>query len=252
VRLGARDQEGCEAVKIGLIQSRGIGDIIIALPIAKYYADQGNEVYWPIYEGFAPSFTNAAPYVRWLPVPLKGDWLYDVPLLMLKRVGCERIILMDLHIKDRPHLTNMALFGFLKFDEYKYAVAGVPFSEKWNLSIVRDRAREQALFDRVVKSKDFIVAHLQGSNATAKVQLSAYTSELVNGCQSIEITPLSDNVFDWLLVIERAALRITLDSCFANLIDQLRIPGRKLFIPRSVGVHTPVLQGDWQYLLPPR
>jgi len=70
-------------VKIGLIQSRGIGDIIIALPIAKYYADQGNEVYWPIYEGFVPSFTNTAPYVRWLPVPLKGDWLYDLPLLML-------------------------------------------------------------------------------------------------------------------------------------------------------------------------
>lgn len=117
---------------------------------------------------------------------------------------------------------------------------------------MRDNAREQALFDRVVKSKDFIVAHLQGSNATAKVKLSAYTSELVQGCQSIEITPLSDNIFDWLLVIERAALRVTLDSCFSNLIDQLKIPGRKLFIPRSVGAHTPVLQGDWQYLLPPR
>jgi hypothetical protein len=248
--VGAGDQEGHAAVKIGLIQSRGMGDIIVALPIAKYYVDRGNEVYWPINEGLMPSFVNAAPYVHWLPVPLKDDWVYAVPLDMLKRAGCERIFLTDLCV-ERPHLTNIAFALFLKFDEYKYAVAGVPFREKWNLSIVRDAAREQALFDRVVKTKDFIVAHLQGSNMTATFRLSSFASELVKDCQSIEITPLTDNIFDWLLVIERAALRITLDSCFANLIEQLKIPGRKLFIPRSIAHHTPVLQGDWAYLLPP-
>ena len=55
-------------MKIGLIQSRGIGDIIIGLPIAKYFVDQGHVVLWPINEEFMSSFVNAAPYVEFLPV----------------------------------------------------------------------------------------------------------------------------------------------------------------------------------------
>jgi len=54
---------------LGLIQSRGIGDIIIALPIAKYYHDRGVEVYWPIDARFLPSFQNAVDYVKFIPFP---------------------------------------------------------------------------------------------------------------------------------------------------------------------------------------
>ena len=56
--------------KLGIIQSRGIGDIVIALPIAKEYADQGNEIYWPICEDFVSHFKDTAPWVNWLPVPV--------------------------------------------------------------------------------------------------------------------------------------------------------------------------------------
>jgi hypothetical protein len=53
-------------MKIGLIQSRGLGHIIIALPIARYFVDRGNEVLWPIHEEFVPSFRHAAPYVEFI------------------------------------------------------------------------------------------------------------------------------------------------------------------------------------------
>jgi hypothetical protein len=46
-------------------------------------------------------------------------------------------------------------------------------------------------------------------------------------------------------VIERAALRVMIDSCFSNLVDQLRISGPNIFIERSPIEFTPVLLGDW-------
>ena len=36
--------------KLGIIQTRGLGDIHIALPIAFFYKKKGFEIYWPIYE----------------------------------------------------------------------------------------------------------------------------------------------------------------------------------------------------------
>jgi hypothetical protein len=68
------------------------------------------------------------------------------------------------------------------------------------------------------------------------------------GRQVVEITDLTENFFDWLAVIERASLRIMIDSCFSNLTDQLSIAGKKIFLVRSDWQFTPVLLGDWIYL----
>jgi hypothetical protein len=50
--------------------------------------------------------------------------------------------------------------------------------------------------------------------------------------------------------IERASLRILIDSCFANLTEQLEISGPKVFLRRSLMQFTPVLRGDWTFLTP--
>ena len=122
----------------------------------------------------------------------------------------------------------------MKFDQYKYAVAGVPFREKWNLRINRNRDREEALFARVVRDKEFVVCHLTGSHFRADLDVQS----MAGGRQVIEITDLTDNFFDWIAVIERASMRIMIDSCFSNLTDQLNIPGKE-DLPGAlrVGVH---------------
>src|SRR5262249_46527398 len=141
----------------------------------------------------------------------------------------------------RPDLARV-----MKFDQYKYAVAGVPFEEKWNLQIVRNREREEALFERVVRGKDYVVCHLAGSDFRAALDVQSMAGDR----PVIEITSLTDNFFDWLAVIERASLRIMIDSCFSNLTDQLKIPGKKMLLLRSSWELTPVLLGDWSYLAP--
>ena len=233
-------------MKIGLIQTRGIGDIVIALPIARHFVDQGHTVVWPIYAPYVRPFQAAAPYVEFLPLAGEdGDWMLPKPLEALRECGCDRILPLASYIGGHAGLVaSPALAGVMKFDQYKYAVAGVPFREKWNLQIVRDRAREEALFARVVREPDFVVCHLAGSDFRASLDVQA----MAGGRQVIEITGLTDNFFDWLSVIERASSRIMVDSCFSNLTDQLGILGRKVFLVRSDWQFTPVLLGDWVYL----
>jgi hypothetical protein len=233
-------------MKIGFIQTTGIGDIVIALPIAKHLADRGHRVIWPIYQPFVAPFRAAAPYVEFMPLAGRdGDWMFPRPLALLMDQGCDRVIPLASFVGGHPDLVvRQDLARNMKFDQYKYAVAGVPFREKWNLQIVRDRAREEALFRQVVGAEEFVVCHLAGSNFRAAFDVAA----MAEGRQVIEITAITDNFFDWLAVIERASLRIMIDSCFANLTDQLQIAGRKLFLVRSSWEFTPVLLGDWSYL----
>ena len=52
---------------LGIIQSRGLGDLFIALPIAWEYYPEYNIV-WPICEQFLDTMTACAPWVKWIPV----------------------------------------------------------------------------------------------------------------------------------------------------------------------------------------
>jgi len=87
---------------------------------------------------------------------------------------------------------------------------------------------------------------LQGSDFVANLDVRA----MAGGASIVEITKRTDNFFDWLTVIERASLRVTIDSCFSNLIDQLQMPGKNIFLIRSKWPLTPVLLGDWAYISP--
>jgi hypothetical protein len=230
--------------KLGLIQSRGIGDIIIALPIAKWYHDRGVEIYWPIDARFLSSFTSAVDYVRFIPFVFKPDieGFLNAPKRLLKAVGCDKVVCLYSFLSNVPS-TYPAFFATLKFDEYKYAAAGVPFAEKWNLSIRRNAKREQALFDRTVRNENYVVVHRQGSNTHSHVSVPARFADH----QVIEIDERTDCIFDWLLILERARFLTLLDSCFANLVEQLGFGNEKVFILRSQIQFTPVLRSNWQY-----
>jgi len=237
--------------RIGLIQSRGLGDIIIALPIAKYFCDRGFDVYWPIDRRFLPSFNEAVPYARFLPLepPTKDGaipYFLDTPLAMLRELGCETIHVLYSALGDIHQVVDQGLALFLSFDRYKYAIAGVPFREKWNLSIVRNHARERALFDRLVRQENYVVCQFESAGFKVPFKM-----DIPEGTQVIHTHEATDSLFDWLLILERASMLILIDSCFANLVEQLGISAkRKLFLPRSPHAFTPIFTGDWEYYSP--
>lgn len=235
-------------MKIGLIQSRGIGDILIALPIAKYFRDQKHTVYWPIDERFAPSFLPAVDYVNFLPFPFEAtlDGFVNRPRKLLEEAGCEKIISLYSYLTGDGSggaLYDKRLSASLKFDEYKYAIAGVPFLEKWRLNIRRNRKRETELQAKLVRQPDYVVIQKVGSNFKTDFRFPPGFEK----SQKIEITEQTDNIFDWLTILENARLLVLVDSCFANLVEQLNLRTPKVFLLRSEARFTPVLKNHWHF-----
>jgi hypothetical protein len=241
--------------KLGVIQSRGAGDIIIALPIAWEHYKQGYDIYWPFCEQFIPSFKETAPWVNWLAVPQDdvGYFFLETPLKLLAQQGItdwDDILYLYQFLSSVPEKTDPDLFAMMKFDQYKYANAGVAFKKKWELDqcITRNHEREQALYDQVVKQPRYMVYQERASDVSYEFDLSEVDPTL----QRIEITELTDNIFDWIKILDGAELLILIDSVFANLVDQLNLAQNadkyfKRKWNRKVDGN-PVFLQDWSYL----
>lgn len=236
--------------RIGIIQSRGLGDLFIALPIALHYKESGyDEVLWPICEEFIPTMRACAPWVEWIPLKTTrdGSFFYYHAEKNLKYRDCDEIICLYQFLSNMPELTDPDLFPILKFDQTKYAKAGVPFKDKLRLGecIVRDPVAESSVYSATVTQSKYIVVHLEGSDV--KLNLDFSEAEAA-GYQVVYIREgVTDNVVNWLKVIEGAEELYLIDSSVSNLVDGLDIHRNKWFIRRSKMDLTPVLLSDWQY-----
>lgn len=238
-------------IKRGIIQSRGLGDILIALPIARHYFLAGDEIHWPICQEFLPSFQESVPWVTWYGIPTddRGEFFVDAPLRVFAANGVDPAHALYLYhyLNTQPQMTNPELFSILKFDQYKYARAGVPFLRKWTLNdcVARDLDREAAFRASLNLPVRYNVAHLTGSSHRA--HLEDIKTILDPAVAIIEITEATDSIFDWLGVIEGAEAVVCVDSVYANMIDQLKIQGPQLhWLRRSPWDLTPVLGLDWR------
>jgi hypothetical protein len=231
--------------KLGIIQARGLGDILIALPIAQYYKRRGWEVFWPISDQFLPSVQHASPWINWIPFNFTDALtsFVEKPLQLLAPHSCDKLLKLYNYIPGYPEFCSRPYSQIHKFDQYKYQYAEVPFTHKWELwsCITRDDNRESALFNRIVKNKDYFVYHRKGSDFSTEFQISGFPQDW----QAIEITELTDNIFDWLKILENAQALVMIDSVFANLVDQLEIEVTKYWMPRSGVLFTPVLGSKW-------
>ena len=237
--------ENSTRTRIGLIQPRGIGDIIIALPIAKWHHDRGAEVFWPIDQKFLPSMKEAVDYVNFMPFIFNSTitGYYTKPLELLHMAKCTKIISLYSYLSGLP-IYKKELSESLTFDQYKYAISQVPFKEKWNLKIKRNEKREDALYNKLVLKNNYIVIHNKGSDKLVNIEIPAKFNRL----QKIFINESTDNIFDWLKIIENAECLFLLDSCFANLVEQLHIKTTKYFIIRSPARFTPILLNSWTHI----
>ena len=231
--------------RLGIIQSRGLGDIIIALPIARHYYEQDWDVFWPITESWVEQMTAAAPWVKWIPVtPDPGAFFYDIPMQRLKNFKCDEVIPLYQALTGHK-FHDEVYFQHTKFDQYKYIRADVPFYKKWTLNqcITRDPVREQTMYDQKVTNPLYVVTHLEASSG----RIEWDSSMVPEGWDVVDITP-EGYIFDWLKIIEGAQSIVMTDSCMANLVDQLGLGDDRYFIPiHHIGL-TPVQGQLWTWL----
>lgn len=222
--------------KLGIIQPGKIGDIIICLPIAKWYYDKGYEIIWPIDSRIMPNFIGYVNYVTFVPISFNCDEARAVCLSQ----SCNTIIDVSFTIPGGNRLnTDFYLNQSEKeFDEVKFNIAGVPFEEKWNLIFTRNKSKELELYNRLVDSKSHAVVQWNGSNMRREIRLDNPQDH-----QIIEILPLTESVFDWLLILEKASFLVLIDSSVANLVEQMGIKTKKYLLTRQKA--KPTLHEEW-------
>jgi hypothetical protein len=234
--------------RLGIIQSRGLGDILIALPIARHYHDEGWEIIWPICQQFVEAVEAYVPWVKWVPVPTdpRGSFFYDVPMERLKNFKCDEILPLYQALTGHPEFSDELYFQLTSFDQYKYIRASVPFHKKWTLAncITRDLVREQRLYDEVITNPNYAVVHLEGSDHKANFDPSIIPADW----QTVYITDRTRSIFDWITILEGAQSIVCVDSCIANMVDQLNMPNELYFIPRSHIGLTPVQGQHWTWV----
>ena len=238
-------------MRVGLVQTMSIGDVIIALPIAKWFADRGAEVVWPVRDDYLTFLEPAAPYVRFVPVHGEGaaaDIFVHRPKALIAELRCDEVYVLYNAMLGDPRLIQHAEFArHLKFDEHKYAVAGVPFGEKWRLDIVRDRRREERLFEALGIRGPYVCVHSKSRDFAPRIMLpEAWRRDY----QVVEVGERTDSPFDWIATLERAEELLLIDSCFSNLVEQLNLPNAKTLILRSRVELTPVMKNGWRFYSP--
>jgi len=235
--------------KIGLIQTRGIGDIIMALPIADHFIEQGCEIVWPIDQRFMPIFEPIKPSIQFFPVMEKEggpNYLVNEPVTITREQGCDRTIILYSYVSNQQ-VYDPRLSEVLKLDEYKYAIAGVPLSKKWTLNYERQMEKEVALFDSLDIKEDYVCIHDIGSNMPAPAEIPVH---LTAGLRIVRVEDLTDSPLDWRLTLERAKRLIMVDSCLSNLVEQINLKTEKYLITRAPVQHPPVYKNGWQFIFP--
>lgn len=201
--------------RLGIIQPGKIGDIIICLPIAKWYADKGYEVIWPVDKNIINNFIGYIDYVNFIPIDFNSAQAHQV----CYNLNCNRVLDLSFSTPYSGKFNTDNFFNqdIYSFDEFKYYIADVPFEEKWNLKITRNLEREKDLQNSVVPFSSYVVTATKTSDGNRDDFKYTGTHAVV------EIKPLTPSVFDWLFVIENSEEQIIVDSCFVNLIEQLNI-----------------------------
>jgi hypothetical protein len=234
--------------KIGFIQTVGIGDILMILPIADHFEAQGWEIVWPIDHRYVAMFSRAKPSIKFLPVEgsvlEQREFFLDRPLKLLADHGCEKTVMFYMPMFGLM-IGDPRLAASLKSDEYKYAIAGVPFRKKWELTYERDLVREERLFERLNINGPYVCVHEDGSDVQLPFPIPP---EAGRDFQVVRVEPISDSIFDWRLTLERAHHLYLIESCFSNLVEQLSLPVPKSIMLRVPVDLCPVLKSDWNFI----
>lgn len=214
---------------VGILQPGRLGDIIICLPIAKFYSEQGYKVYWPIFENYVKMLTEVIDYVHFLPVT--SDVYSCVWQARGTFMNYEVTNIIDLAATfpgstvTQQYVAEGDGFGKEKFDEFKYKIAKVPFEEKWKLTYKRNTQKEQEVYDKYVNAEKYDVYSLKHSRGKInKTIQSKY--------QLIEMNE-DHSIFDWRLVLEKAQNICLVDSAVSNFVEQINTTNKKTLITKQ-------------------
>jgi hypothetical protein len=229
--------------RVGIIQPGRLGDLIILLPAAKYLYEQGYKVFWPIFSEYVEMFSEVASYVTFLPIINNVYTGVQDSYTALKQNNVEKVFDVAATFPGSVCTDEYVMcgdgLGEEKFDEFKYRLLGIPFTEKWNLVVDRNLKAENDLYNKYVTREPYVVTSLNYSKGrVCDIQLDARDRAVV------EVND-KHNIFYWIKILENADAMALVDSSLMNLVEQLNLPNKKFLIRRPEG-RLPTIRNEWR------
>jgi hypothetical protein len=215
--------------KIGLLQPGRLGDIIICLPIAKYYYNRGYKVFWPIFKNYYKMVSDVVDYVDFFPVTNNVYECVKEASQIFKDNNITDIIDIAATFPDSTCTDEYVNcgdgLGDEAFDQFKYRKANVPFDEKWKLDYKRNLQSEQNVYNAVVKHTPYDIVGLEYSGGKLNVKVES-RNNIVNFTSE-------HSLFDWRLVFEQADNIVLANSAMANFIEQINLVNKKYLVNKT-------------------
>lgn len=245
--------------KLGIIRPCKIGDLIISLPIGKYYHDKGYEVLWPIMSNYYEMFNEVAGhYIKFIPILDSFRFAISIAKENLKHNKADEILNLSFNVGNFSDENSIKYKkSNLRFDEFVYKLAEVPFEYKWNLEIKRNIAAENEFFKKKIKESKYSVGHFDVEyNKYGWAKGISTRQGYYNLCKKyapnnlIEILPDKEfpSLFYWIKILQKAEKLFLIDSSAANLVEGLNLDNQKYFLLRSIEKDSPILKNKWHLL----
>ena len=249
-----------------ILQPGKMGDIVITTPIAQYYADQGYEVVWPVFDNYIDYFkqfpdiktfslgVSMNPYVYYTNTRIDAnnpdvfimagvEFFRKLAAWLTKQPDQEEYEVLDFCFTFPGHrndINNQMTQIFSKRNrnwiDLKYFLANVPLQERWNYSWTRDLEKEQKLYN-------FITSYAKEKYGSEKYSI---VHQYKNGKKlpDVEVSnPINFSyikgyeIYDWTMVLENAQAIMCVDSCLANYVEV--IPSLKKVTKHYLGSEEP-------------
>lgn len=222
--------DGLKSKRLLLHQPGKVGDIIICLPIAKWYADRGYSVDWLCPEQYH-DFQPYVDYVKFISIR-SGEYDKEIDL-SFGLVTTSKV--HALWLRRKPSLDS--------FVSLKYELSDVPVSEFRKLDYKRNKQKEDELFEVVTKGVPYTLVHGK----------SDYGSAIhILGDAVVMFQPVPGfNILDWRKVIENASEIHCIDSSLVNFADCLNPGGELFYYPNDkvpMQADRTILVNNWKQL----
>ena len=216
--------------KLLIKQPGRVGDILICLPIAKWYYLRNYEVEWLCPEQYHSVFRNI-DYCK----PVKKETgKYD------KVIDLSFGLVHGTEIDTWWEAKKKNLQSFVVF---KYQIAGVPLMRRWELNWRHDIPREFSLYSKI-RTK-------YGPEYTVVQEKTHNYATQINASNKVLFEPFEDfNIFDWYQVLMHAKEIHCIDSCLCNFVEVIPelMSKPKFYYSMRWGAKTPyntLLVNNW-------
>lgn len=155
--------------------------------------------------------------------------LLNLKIIEVDNDCCVKKFIYDNNVLD----SNLLVCGFkepttnISWDELFYNQHNFKFENRWNMfKVERDFSREISLYEQLnPKNEKYVLLHAKGSDNIDRINYNCVAPTL----KKIFVEKYTDNIFDYLTLIELASEIHCVSSSFHVLVDSLPLTN-KLFL----------------------